>query len=368
MKKNMGGVAMPNMFDYIKWRGDLSFSEKRPNEIDSIIFSMLVCIDLGKVCGGEELTFASAAENYCTDGNYGSVNLGLIMPSENINRMFCESAKTKRYGNIKITDYDARTSDEECYQFAAVTFHMPAKQMMVIFRGTDDSIAGWREDCRLSFLDEIPAQRFAVEYLEMIAAKYPDEKIYITGHSKGGNLAIYSAVNCSDEIKPRIARAFCHDGPGLSYSMVNSTKYRAMQRKLSIFIPQSSYIGTMFEKGEKYTVINSTGRGLLQHDPYTWMLDGPKFERLPELSEKGKKNEEQFRARMRKMTADEKEEVVETLFSIVASTGAKTLTDFADGGVKRLTALVKGYSGLDKDKRELIVTILKKFFDYKSIK
>ncbi len=356
---------MPNMLDYIKWRGDLSFSEKSPNEIDSVIFSMLVCIDLGAVCGGRELTFAEAAQNYCADGDYEGVNLGLIMPSKNINKMFCDSAKTKRYGGVLITDFDARTSDEDCYQFAAATFHLSSKRMMVTFRGTDDSLAGWREDCRLSFLDEIPAQRFAVEYLEMIAAKYPDKKIYITGHSKGGNLAVYSAVNCSDEIKPRIARAFCHDGPGLSYSMVNSPKYRAMQRKLSIFIPQSSYIGIMFEKGGKYTVINSTGKGLLQHDPFTWVLDGPKYERLPELSKKGKKNEEQFRARMRKMTPQEKENVVETLFSIIESTGARTLTDFTEGSAKKLIAIVKGYGGLDKEKRELIVTLLKKFFDYK---
>ena len=356
---------MTNMLDYIKWRGDLSFSEKSPNEIDSVIFSMLVCIDLGALCVGDELMIAEAGKKYCPDGNYDSIDLGLIMPSKIINKMFCDCAETKRFGKVRITDYDARTSEAECYQFAAATFHLPGKQMIVTFRGTDDSIAGWREDCRLSFLDEIPAQRFAVEYLEMIAEKYPDEKIYLAGHSKGGNLAVYSAVNCREEIKERIARAFCHDGPGLSYSMVKSDKYRAMQRKLSIFVPQSSYIGIMFEKGEKYTVINSTGKGLLQHDPFTWVLDGPKYQRLPELSEKGKKNEEQFRARMRKMTSKEKEEVVETLFSIVDKTGAKTLTDFTEGSGKKLVALVKGYNGLDREKRELIVTILRKFFDFK---
>lgn len=359
---------MSTVFDYLKWRGDLSFSDVRPNEVDSMMFSMISYIDYGLLCGDEVKTMRQAAEGYCADGKYEDVNLGLIMPSKTINKMFCDMAATKRYGGVKITDFDARTSSEEVYQFGALTFHLPGKQMMIVFRGTDDSIAGWREDCYLSFLDEIPAQRMAVEYVERMAEKYPEERIYLTGHSKGGNLSVYAAVNCSAEVQGRITRAYCHDGPGLSYSMVNSERFRKMQRKLTVLIPQSSFIGIMFEKGEKYTVVKSEGKVVFQHDPFSWELDGPSFVKLSELSQWGKRNEEQFRAGMQKMTAEEKREFVETFFGMVEATGAKTLSDFSASSLKNLVTVVKSYTGLDKQKREMMLAIVLRLLDLKKDK
>ena len=358
-------MAMSTIFDYLRWRGDLSFIESRLGEIDSAIFSMMSYVDYKKLCHGENCTLSEAASDYCTDGKYEKVSLGLIFPSKQINRTFCEAAKTKRYGGALITDFDARTSHEDGYQFGAVTYHIDCNRMVVIFRGTDDSIVGWREDCRLAFLDEIPAQRMAVEYLERIAKKYPDEKIYVMGHSKGGNLAIYSAIKCSDEVKERILRVYSLDGPGFSRSVLESEDYAKVQSKLAILIPQSSTVGTMFEKGDKYSVVKSTNSGVFQHDPYSWVLDGPRFIKLKELSKAGKKNEEQFRRRMSKMTSEEKRDFVETLFDVVDATGARTLTELTRGGPKKLNTIIKTYNGLDKEKREMMTEIFLRILELK---
>ena len=32
---------MANVFDYLKWRGDLSFSQDPPNEVDALILSLI---------------------------------------------------------------------------------------------------------------------------------------------------------------------------------------------------------------------------------------------------------------------------------------------------------------------------------------
>lgn len=359
---------MSTIFDYLNWRGDLSFSDVRVSEVDSVIFAMLTYIDFGELCAGRELLLREAAVDYCSDGKYDSVNLGLIMPSKQINRMFCEAAASRRYGGVRVTDFVEETSEGDGCQFSAVVFHLMGRQMVIAFRGTDDSIVGWREDMCLSFLDEIPAQRMAVEYLEAMAAKYPEERIYLTGHSKGGNLAVYSAVSCSDLVKPRIARAFCNDGPGLTSATVESAGFKRMQRKLTVLMPQSSYIGIMFEKGEKYAVVKCRSRGVFQHDPYFWELEGPDFVKLPELSKRGKRNEEGFRAGMAKMTAKEKREFVETFFGLVEATGAKTLSDFADGGLRKLLTMIKGYGGLDRQKREMMLEIILRLLDIKKDK
>ncbi len=354
-----------DIFDYLKWRGDLSFADVRLCEVDCLAFSMMSYLDYTVLCPGEMTLLSEAAAGYCPDDRYDSVNLGLIMPSKQINRMFCEAADTRRFGNVRISDFQARTNEEEAYQFGAVTFHLPGRRMLITYRGTDDSIAGWREDCCLSFLDEVPAQGMAVDYLEAMAAKYPEERIYLCGHSKGGNLSLYAAASCSEAVQSRILRAYSLDGPGLSRRMIASEGFRRVQRKMTVLLPQSSYIGIMFEKGEKYTVIKSNGRGLFQHDPYTWELDGPALVRLPGLSYWGKRNEEQFRVGMQNMTPEEKKEFVDTMFDMVESTGAKTLTDFTDGGVGKLMTFVKSYTGLDKKKRDMMVSILLKLLDLK---
>ncbi len=358
---------MAGFFDYLAWRGDLSFSEIAPNEIDAAILSMIVYIDFDKL-SYKGKTLSECAEGYIMDDEFGSVKLGLIVPSKNINKLFCLSSKSRRFSPIEICDYVAYTNERENCQFAAATFLLPGKRAFVVFRGTDDTIVGWHEDFCLSFSEQIPAQKKALEYLEAAAQKYPERKIYVAGHSKGGNLALYSTTYCSEETREKLAKIYCFDGPGLSRKMVASEGFKLLQRKRNIYIPQSSYIGIMFERGKKYKVVESRGRGPYQHDCFYWEVQGPRFVRLNELSSKGKRNEEQFRTGMDSMTLEEKREFVDTFFSIVAFTGAKTLSDFSDGGVKKLIVLIKTYSGLDKKKKDLMLALILKLFDFKKEK
>ena len=345
---------MSEIFDYLKWRGDLSFSKVALCEVDSVIFSMLAYVDLAELCASGEVTVAEGAKRFCREER----ELGLIMPTKQIRRMLFEMAKTRRFGKIVITDAVSRISEREGYQFAAASFLLTGKSLLISFMGTDDSIVGWREDCCLAFLDEIPAQRMATEYLLAVAEKYPDRQIYLTGHSKGGNLAIYSAVKCADRLSDRIAGVYCNDGPGLSRKMIESEEYAVLQPKLHVLLPKSSFIGIMFEKGEKFSVVDCPKGGLYQHDPFCWVLDGAKFKKLDSLSTKGLKNERVFRERMEKMSLDEKKELVEGVFEIIESTGAKTLTELTRQAPKRLVSLIKTYTELDKEKREMITLLL----------
>ncbi len=356
---------MSTKFDYLLWRGDLTFSADKFNEVDGSILAMLSYIDFDSISGGEDILLKDAVSGYCPDKKYESVRLGLIIPSKKINRLFCTAGESRRFSDVRVSDYVAKTSIAEMCQFAAVTFHLPNGRAVIAFRGTDDSLVGWREDCYLSFADEIPAQRLATEYLEMIANKYPSERLYLVGHSKGGNLAVYSTVQCSDGVRAQIVRAYCYDGPGLNSDLAQSEKFKAAQRKLVIIVPQSSFIGIMFDVRGRYTVVNGLSRGAFQHDSFTWDISGASFVHLRELSPRGKKNAEQFRESMERMSDEEKREFIETLFSVIESTGAKTLTDFTDGRLRKAGALVKNYSGMDKEKKGLMLSLLLKLFDFK---
>ncbi len=355
---------MINQLEYLKWRGDLSFSKDKFNEVDGSILAMLSYIDYDSI-SKEPIRLCDAVAGYCPDQKYDSVRLGLIIPSKKVNRTFCTAGESKRFGDCIITDFEWRTSEEECCQFAAVTYHLPSGRAVICYRGTDDSLVGWREDCCLSYLDEIPAQRLAIEYFERMAEKYPKEKFYFVGHSKGGNLAVYTAVKCRPELRERIVRAYCYDGPGLSRSLARSKDFSAVSRKLSIIVPQSSFIGTMFDMKGKYTVVNGTVQGPYQHDCFTWAIEGSSFVRMPELSARGKKNAEQFRRSMQRMTAEEKREFADTLFAAIESTGAKSLTDLSNGTPKKIVGLIRNYRGFDKEKRAMMLELVLKLFDFK---
>ncbi len=358
---------MADQFDYLSWRGDLSFSADSFNEVDGSILAMLSYIDFDAISKGADILLRDAAKGYCPDEKYDSVKLGLIIPSKKINRAFCMSAASRRFGSCRVSDYEWHTDTRENCQFAAMVFHLSNGRAVISYRGTDDTLAGWREDCCLSYLDEIPAQRMAVEYFERMAQKYNNERFYFVGHSKGGNLAAYTAVSCDDELKSRIIKAYSFDGPGLGGSLVRSKRYLSVQRKLVHIVPQSSFIGTMFDACGKYTVVNGTMRGANQHDSFTWEVRGSEFVHLPELSSRGKKNVEQFRQTMERMTLEEKKQFVEMMFSVIESTGAQSLTDFTSGTLKKMITLIKNYGGMDKEKRALMVSLVLKLFDFKKV-
>lgn len=349
---------MATMFDYLMWRGDLTFTQSQFGMVDAAILSSITFIDYGTIGSGNDIKLSEAIKDYCADGNYGSVEFGLIVPAVNTNRLFCKTGRTKRFGGIVVSDFVEYTNEDECVQFAAMTYHLTNEHMAIAFRGTDDSIIGWREDCCLAYLDEIPAQRMALEYLERVAAKYPEKKIYVLGHSKGGNLTLFSCLRCSDSIASRIARAYCFDGPGLAEEEFKGARYAALRNRLEIILPQAATVGIMFSRGDRYTVVHSDGRGLMQHDMFTWELIGPRFKVLPELSSVGKIHETRFRARMSEMTLEEKKDAVETIFNSIAESGVKTLSELKSESVTKIMSIFKTYGANDKQKRELVKTLL----------
>ncbi len=355
---------MANLLDYIAWRGDLSFSDSKFCEVDGAVFSMLSYIDYSDMCkGGESITLLQAAQIRCPELESRAIRMGLIIPNENINELLLASGKSRRFGSVRVSDYVSYTSDPETCQFAALTFHISGHRMAVVFRGTDDTITGWREDFGLAYLDNIPSQLRALDYLKAIAEKYPDERIYVCGHSKGGHLSLYATVKSPEGVSARVLKAYSYDGPGLDDATASSAEFRKLQRKLEIYIPQSSFVGIMFNIGDRYTVVNGLRKGAFQHDTFFWNVCGGGFEHLAGLSERGQRNCEQFKSAMARMSLDEKREFVETFFAVVESTGAKTLTELTDGGIKHIGMIFKNYGDLDKQKREMFLGIFLKLFD-----
>ena len=324
---------MGSLNDYINWRGDLTFRMSPLNEVDSLIFSLITYVDLEGIvpCSHEEkgIPLSSAIEQFfARNPNEKKISMGLIVP-KNILKIFRALKNTKRFGSVEVKAHVNVIDTERQMQFSATTFLLGQGSSLIAFRGTDDTLVGWKENFNMSFLPYIPAQKEAVLYLDRAAEQFTGEQIYVAGHSKGGNLAVYSSIYSDPSVRTRIKRVWSYDGPGFGEGMLKSPEYIKMRPVISSLIPQSSVVGMLLEHDENYTVVKSRQAGLLQHDGLSWNVMGKSFVYLKSVTGGSRHLDRSLNEWIRMMTPEQREEFVEALYRILSSDNATTLTELA---------------------------------------
>ncbi len=373
---------MPNLFDYIAWRGDLTFDEAPLCEVDALAFSLLAYVDFDEVLalpapveGAPEMNVLSegmAAESpkktlAALSAAYFLLHpddpprpLGLIVPGDIVD-LFRAMAASCRFGTLPLSGYVNEISESREMQFSAITLHLPHGNRFVAFRGTDDTVVGWREDFNLSFMDETPSQRKAAEYLSGIVLPRGG-RLYVAGHSKGGNLAVWGAVHASARVRRRIGGVWSCDGPGHTAAMLESEAYRSLAPRIYRILPDSSLVGLLLEHDGAYSPIRSVRRGILQHDGLTWEVKGGAFVRSEGLSRRGQHADTVVRERIDSMSPEEKETFTRLLFTLLESTGAKTLTELYRGHIRTTLTMLRTYTAFTSEERETARYLLGKLF------
>lgn len=343
---------MANLFDYLDWRGDLSFSETDLCEVDNLILSMISYVNFDEVLptdgSGRAVTLLDAARGYVRLHRGKPAYVGLIVPPEVVSLM-AKAAKSRRFGQIRITGYVNRIDDETQMQFSAMTYDLGNDKHYVAFRGTDDTLIGWKENFNMSFMHPVPAQTAAVEYLNEMASRTEGE-LYVGGHSKGGNLAVYAAVLCDPLYKERILWVYNNDGPGFTKEFIADPLYISMRTRLRTIVPQSSVVGMLLEHEEIYEVVKSAEAGLLQHNGFSWEVLGARFIHLDAVTGESRRIDRTVKMWLSDMSDEEREAFVESLYETVKATNAKTLTDL---NADKL-ALVRVWNQLPPETRTLI--------------
>jgi len=345
---------MANIVDYLEWRGDLSFEQSGFNEVDNLLLSTMSFIDLSEIVASEPFGMPVKLD-YCEriyrekypNGRY----YGLTIPAV-IGTIFRKAARSTRFKDIYLTYYRSELDEEEGKQFGAVTLVLPDNSIFISFRGTDDTITGWKEDFQLSYTCPVPAQQSALDYLEAVAS-FHRGAIRLGGHSKGGNLSVYAAAMCSPETKKRIINAYSNDGPGFTTEFISSIEFKSVEKRVVTYVPQSSVVGMLLAHNEEYQVIESTNQtGLFQHDPLSWKVLGPSFVHLDSLSKEGLKNKESLKKLLDGMDNEHRRRFTDVLFQIIEATEAKTLTELSDAKLKNVLIMLKAYNDLEKDEKE----------------
>ena len=315
---------MADLFDYLHWRGDLTFNQVPPGPVDALIFSALSYLTFGGSVTERPdipISLREAADEFFTQADTEArcrvkADLELLIAA----------AETKRFGNTLLLQFRDILIPEEDTQFAAITFLLDNNSAFLAFRGTDYSLTGWKEDFNMTFREAIPAQLLAAQYIKEISERYPIP-LYLGGHSKGGNLAVFSAVKSDPVIRNRIQAVYNHDGPGFTDFVMEDPAYLEIVPRISTIIPQSSVIGMLLEHREPYTVIKSKQVGLLQHDFYHWLLDGPAFIPMEEVTENSKFLDLTIKEWLNGMTIEERNEIVDTVFDLLSVGNVSSVFD-----------------------------------------
>lgn len=348
---------MANLLDYLDWRGDLTLGQDPFNEVDNLILAELSFVDFGGIVAppgeGSGIPLYEAAERYFTRFPEG-VDMGVLVPDA-IPEMLEKMAACPRFRDMKLSCFADWLDNDKAVQFAALTIETGDGAVYLAFRGTDDTLAGWKEDFHLACVPEIPAQRLAVEYTRQTAKQYPRKKLRLGGHSKGGNLAVWAALNVPDRVQRRIQQVWSNDGPGFHEDILSLPEHQDVARRIVTIIPQSSLVGMILEHDEDYTVVESSEKGLMQHDGFSWEVKGPGFVRLGSVTRQGRHHDLVLKEWVRQMPLDQREKFVEGLFSLLTASGAQTLTDLKEENLKAVGAMIKAMKDMEKDTRDALL-------------
>lgn len=348
---------MGNIMDYISWRGDLTFAQSPFNEVDNLILACFSYVNLDRIPAvtrqkGIELKklvkeFKKLHTIKELEADKSFIRLAPFM-------MF-EMAESVRFGNCVIRNYVNEIVTEAEQQFSAVEIVLDDGTSYISFRGTDDTIIGWKEDFNLS-TGVVPAQERAVEYMQRISDK-ASGMLRVGGHSKGGNLAIYGSVMCKS-VHDKILEIYSNDGPGFSKEFQESPETAEMMPKIIRIIPEYSIIGTLLEHEKQPIIVASTSRGLLQHDGFSWEVQGLGLVRRDSLNKTALRFIEILHKWIDGMDMEQKRLLIEDLFATLQASGYENLSEVQSGGLKSLAAMVKRLDKFAPESRGMMQELL----------
>ncbi|MGI6106291.1 MAG: Mbeg1-like protein [Raoultibacter sp.] len=320
-----------------------SFSERPFCVIDSLLFTQFSYLNCHKMVprlealgslsykGDSQLTQKPSFTHIFKSPEFGSIfdNYRIDKTLETIEGL----ATNPRYTDITISEYINLMEegwsgpDFQPVQFAAYSLFLHNQFVYVVFRGTDDTMHGWYESCQMACNYPVPAQTYTLRYLETIAHAYPQLPLYVGGHSKGGNLAVYAALNASEATKNRIVEVHDFDGPGFQPGDVGEKEFASLTGRVKKFIPQNSLFGLLLEERDEYRVVSSWGNMIEQHDPYFWAIENGNFVYFDTVDSRALRRQKVISEWFASLSREELSVSIDALFETIQAGGIESVLD-----------------------------------------
>ena len=351
---------MKNMLDYIKEFGHVSFEERAFSEIDALVLTELEYLPLEKVVpsdeNGENFVTVKEIAEYMQEHKQELFDENPMMITEERHEVSQVIADAPRFQSLKFFGVVSEWDKDTTKQFAAVTVEVEPSVRLVVFRGTDDTLIGWKEDFLMTYSPLVAAQTDAKEYLAKQASLW-DGDLMISGHSKGGNLAIYAAATQVEDVQLRIVDIFCFDSPGLYRSVLETKGYQNIVPLAMRYIPQDSLVGLMLESEVPYVIVKSNATGAMQHSAMTWEIEDGQFIKMEKLTKNSQLNDQTFKKWTESVSDEELELFWNVFFELLFSVGIDTVNDLYGQFMHYVQEFLKAAGNMDEEKRELLTRI-----------
>lgn len=348
---------MADIFDYLRWRGDVPFTADPFNEVDNLVLAELAYTEYDGILDDSfrKISIRTADKRYfkvhsrdeAKKSSNHIVKAPLLMDGMISGGRFCD---------VKLTKYLDIINADQDMQIAAVTCLLNDGSAYVAFRGTDSTLVGWKEDFNMSYLPDTEGQRRAVCYLNEVGAKFKGP-FRVGGHSKGGNFAVYASAFCNKEVQDRIIKVYTNDGPGFRREVMSREGYKRILPKVVSIVPDTSIIGMLLTSKVKHIVVKSSEKGLIQHDAMTWQIERNRFEEA-KPSAIGMFIKDSQQDWLRKISDESREMFVNTLFSLFEATGMSTFGEMKVNILKAAERILSTANELPKERQEEVKRIL----------
>ncbi len=353
---------MANISEYLDWRGDVPFSLDPFNEADNLILAELAYTDFEGVVPGEEdpagISIQEAAALYFTLHTEEE-----LLKRQQFTRMapflLKKLAAAPRFAGLRLSSYVNDIDLEKEAQFSAVVYRMPGITY-IAYRGTDDTIVGWKEDLNLSYQYETAGQRNAVQYLNRHASE-AQETFLVGGHSKGGNFAVFASAFCLPEVQAKISRVYSNDGPGFITVVTETPGYQAILPRVRSIIPEGSLIGILLSGDQEHEVVKSTEKGIMQHDALSWEVYVNRFSAAEARTYGSLFADRTIRNWLQDLKFEDRKLFIDAVFSALTGSGAETFPELFSDKSKFAADIMKSMGALPKERQQELREILKRF-------
>ena len=348
---------MADLFDYLTWRGDLSFAQAPLNPVDGMVLSRFAYVPFEYFSRPLPKRFVSIRE--LADGALDDEALRAQerwrLQDEKLLPALADSV---RFGGLEVGFHGSVLDDERQTQFSAITVRLDGELSAIVFRGTDNTVIGWKEDMNMSYLCPVPGQRMAAEYVRRIAEKVGG-RLILCGHSKGGNLAVYAGAFCGPAVQERIDAVYNYDGPGFYDDVLETEGYRRISGRIHTYVPQFSVVGMLLGRHEDSTVVYSTQSGLGQHDLYSWQVQGPAFVTMEGVTGGSRFVDSTIKDWTADMTPEQFEVFVDAVYTVLSGTRMQTMHEMRENWFDTAKSFVRSIAGMDEKTRGAAIEALK---------
>ncbi|WP_314676609.1 Mbeg1-like protein [uncultured Streptococcus sp.] len=345
---------MPNLIDYLEKVTELTFDQEPLNILDKVCINEIGYLPYEKWLTASELQKTINLHDY-VEGKDLNLDYSFMVTKERV-KLAEAMVRSRRFAGLNLSNYRSVLDKEVEKQFAAMIFSLPELDyQQIVFRGTDDSVIGWKEDFQLTYSREISAHRSALAFLSEYLPNLSGH-IIVSGHSKGGNLALYSAVQSSPALREQIAELLLLDSPGLMKSLLEKPSYQELKAKMTVIRPQDSVVGVMLYWDMPAQLVAAEGIGFAQHNALTWEVDlaTNDFVHEEQPTELSQRLEETFQKWIETLPNQQLKQVFDLFFDTILDSGIESLDDIGIKALPKLGQLLQEFGNLTNQQKKVL--------------